>query len=130
LYIVYKFGDIRFSNFTDYEGRNCNFLDDSQKLLALGPNISESTELIETKFSHLVGLWSRMRNLTSVLRLSKGRCYGNQLIFGAKNIVDLQHHHSLHWRLKLNWNIATSIHALTAAIMPLHRVKIWQTSVQ
>jgi len=47
------------------------------------PIISERTEPIFIKFSGLV--WLRMINRTFILRLLKGRCYGNELISWANN---------------------------------------------
>ena len=49
------------------------------------PNISESTGLIFTKFVKLTEEWVGMTNLTFVLWSPKGRCCGNQLIFGANS---------------------------------------------
>jgi len=123
MYIVCKFGNIWSSNPGDYKGRNCNIRDDSQDWL-FPRNITESTEPIVTKSSDLVDLLTRMINLTLVLRSSKGHCYSNQLIFGTESILDGHHHHSAHSRFNLNWNIATPMHALTAAMMPLHGIEL------
>jgi len=62
---------------------NCDFQDDSQKLAKYLRN----TGLIFTKFSDLVELWVWMINLTFLLRSFTGRCLGNLLIFGAKNVL-------------------------------------------
>jgi len=48
------------------------------------PNISKYTRPIITKFSELVALCVGMINLTFVLQSPVGRCYGNQIIFGAE----------------------------------------------
>jgi len=59
----------------------------------------------------------------------KGRCHGNQL--SGKNGAKLPY--PLHLSLCLSeteWDIATSVCALTSQMMPLYRVKILWTVVQ
>jgi len=41
------------------------------------------------------------------------------------NVHDWHHLHSLQWRSITNWNMAKPMLALTAAMIPQHRVKIW-----
>jgi len=60
-----------------------------------------------------------MINLTFVLRLLKGRCYGNQLIWDFSQTTKLL------WRSETECNVAIYIRALTPAMMQLHHVKIW-----
>jgi len=61
--------------------------------------------------------------LIFVLRSPKVRCYGNQLILFFAD-VEINRLHSLLWRFKMNCNTAMRMRALTAAIIPLHRVNL------
>jgi len=45
--------------------------------------ISENALPISTNYSALIDIWVGIINLTFVLRSLKGRCYGNQLIWGT-----------------------------------------------
>jgi len=49
----------------------------------IAPNISRCAGPIFTNFSEFVDRLMGVTKLTFVLRSAKGRCYGNELIFGA-----------------------------------------------
>jgi len=71
----------------------------------------------------MVGIELQMINQTFFFRHLKGCCHGNQ--FSGKNGAKL--HTTLHISLcqsKTEWDIATSMSALTAQMMPLYRVQI------
>ena len=53
------------------------------------PIISEQASLILTNYSALIDIWVGIINLSFVLRLLKGRCYGNQLIWGLLQKLNL-----------------------------------------
>ena len=66
-----------------------------------GPMASHvSEDSLEQVRPHLV---SHLVSHT-LYRALKGCCCGNQLIFGARNILDWHHLYCLHWRFKTNWN--------------------------
>ena len=96
----------------------------------ISQNISEFTGPIFTLFSGLISTFMGMINLIFILRSLKGCCYGNQSFLEPKINIDWYHCHSLRWRSTTDRNIAIWMHALTAEMMPLHRVKIWWDSVQ
>jgi len=98
-----------------------NFRVDEAHLCTCVPCIAYG-ETIFTKFSELVDVWVRMTNLIFVLRSLKGRCYGNQFISG---LIDRYRIHSLRLRSTTIWNFATSMPALTAAMISLHGLEMW-----
>ena len=61
---------------------------------------------------------------TFVLRLLKGHCYGNQLIYGLFANIELTSF-ILCSGIPNGMHIAICIRALTLAMMPLYSVKIW-----
>jgi len=111
LMYVYKFGEVQFSN--------SGVLFDYFRMVLVWKKrhtwliISEHTWPILTKFSAQL----------------KGCYYGNQLIWGQTINSDWYHCRSLRWLSTVNWNIAISMSTLTVAILQLHHVKIWWTSV-
>ena len=80
---MYKFGDIGPVTPEITRWQIATFVTIAKNWL-FPPNISENTRPIFAKFSDMVDLWVQMINLTFILRSSKGRCYGNMLIFGPK----------------------------------------------
>jgi len=78
-------------------------------------------------FTALIDMSVGMINLMFVLRLLKGCCYGNQLIWGLFANVKIDCLQSLLWCSKTECSITICIRALTPAVMQLHCVKIWWT---
>ena len=64
-----------------------------------------------------------MINLSFVLRLLKGRCYGNLSNWGLFANIEFDCLLSLHWRFEMKCSITICIMALTLAMIQLHRVK-------
>jgi len=80
------------------------------------PIISENARPISINYSALIYIWVGIIDLTFVLRSLKGRCYGNQLIWGT-------FYKRLHWRFATECSSAICIRALTPAMMQLQIVK-------
>ena len=68
----------------------------------------------------MVGIGLQMITTFYFLRYLKGRCHGNQ--FSGKNGAKLPTLHLSLCQSKTEWDIATSMCALTAQMMPLYRV--------
>jgi len=85
--MVNTFGDIRPSNPVDYEGSNCNFWDNRKKL-------GFPTKYLRKYWTNLDQVFRLGRSTGAnyktdiVLRSPEGCCYGNQLIFRTKIILD------------------------------------------
>jgi len=61
----------------------------------------------------------------SILRSLKGRCYGNQLSFGAnKRKIGISHLHLMRRRSTVNSNIAKPMFAIAAVMTLLRCVEI------
>ena len=84
---------------------------------SLGAKVSQDP------LNHMVGIEWQMITSFYFFRCLKGRRHGNQFSGknGAKLLTPL---HSSLCQYKMEWDIATSIGALTAQVMPLSRVKI------
>jgi len=89
--------------------------------------ISEHTQLILNKFSAFIDTLVLMINLTFVLRSLKGCCYNDQIIFffGGGTFCRLRNWLPLLFALAFKTE-----YSITLYLMPLHRIKIWWTSVQ
>jgi len=97
------------TNFVWY--RNCS----------LGAKVSQDPlDQFSQSLHHMVGIEFRMITSFYFFRYLKGRRHGNQ--FSSKN--DLLPRHSSLCQSKMEWDIATSMSALTVQVMPLYRVKI------
>ena len=75
-----------------------------------------------TDFRNLYTKWKRFECRWSIwtsFRYLKGRCHGNQF---CEKMANSQL--SSLWHSETEWDIATSMYALTAQMMPVYRVKI------
>jgi len=81
LYIVYNFGELRFSNPRVYAFKKDNLFRDMAKI-GISRQISEYPGPIIINFTGLVGVWVGMIIPIVVWRSPKGRCYGKQLNLG------------------------------------------------
>jgi len=88
------------------------------------PIISKHAGPILAKRSALIDMWERIIKVTLVFRSIKGRCYGNQLMWGLFLNDEIDRLQFLLWRSETECIIAICITALTLAMMQLRRVKI------
>jgi len=96
----------------------------SYQTCSLGAKVSQDPlDRFSQSLHHMVGIELLMITPFYFFRYLKGRCHGNQ--FSGKNGAKLPTpiHLSL-CQSKREWDIATSMCALTAQMMPLYRVKI------
>jgi len=91
---------------------------------SLGAKVSQDPlDRFSQSLHHMVGIELQMITTFYFFLYLKGRRHGNQ--FSGKNGAKL--HTPLHSSLcqsKMEWDIATSMGAQTAQVMPLYRVKI------
>jgi len=80
---VIKFSDVSCSNTPDPWWLIFVLLWQNCKTVHIWSIISEHAWPISTNYSALIDMSVEIVNLTFVLRSLKGRCYGNQLIWGA-----------------------------------------------
>jgi len=110
------------------ERRNCNIWDDRAKIVISHWISKKSSGPTFSKFSAFIDIYVGIIQLAFVLWSLKWHCCGNQLIWGLFTVVKIDWFHSLLWHSKMEWIIITlSMCELTAAVMPLHYVKIWWT---
>jgi len=82
---------VRFGSVTP-EFHNCSFVylyEKNGKNWHIRSIILKHARPMLTKFSAWIDMYVMMINLTFVLRSLKGRCYGNQLIGGSGQIINI-----------------------------------------
>ena len=93
-------------------------------------NISEYSGPILTYFRGLAGVLVRMIIQIFVWLSPKGCCYGNQLNLGDVSRHRVEWLYSLLRHCTKDWPIVNPLSKGSMAIIRLHRVQIWSTSIQ